>query len=322
MMYLYCVGGSTFPNTPRNVRLTSRSMNLVLRWDAPEGSTGVRFYTTEFRTSVTPYRSGCVNVSSLECDFSHLGVSEYATYTGRVRTQGGGETSTWVESNRITLDKDTTIGPPNVTLLSNGGTLEVAITDPEFTISTLRSVFSSATYNISYWKDGRSDEVRSISDTQQNRVVLTDLEPWTRYCVQVQIHTERNLRPSEPSRPVCDRTTNDAEPPWAAAVVTFVVMSVGVALLVVAVIYRRRISHFLCPKDTLPQHIKEYLLAPPTSATYLPTHICPPPEEIYHQVSIVDMEQTEENRRDVLKQPDIPVDKTQGMSSTEDMAKT
>lgn len=60
------------------------------------------------RTSVSPYTSGCVNVSSLECDFSHLGVpvSEYATYTGRVRTQGGGETSTWVESNQITLDKD------------------------------------------------------------------------------------------------------------------------------------------------------------------------------------------------------------------------
>ena len=42
-----------------------------------------------------------------------------------------------------------------------------------------------------------------------------------------------------------------------AAVVTFVVMAMSVALVVVLVVYRKHISHFLCPKDTLPQHFKE-----------------------------------------------------------------
>lgn len=42
-----------------------------------------------------------------------------------------------------------------------------------------------------------------------------------------------------------------------AAVVTFVVMAMAVALVVVAVVYRKSISHFLCPKDALPQHFKE-----------------------------------------------------------------
>lgn len=45
--------------------------------------------------------------------------------------------------------------------------------------------------------------------------------------------------------------------PWVAAIVTFVFMAMAVALVVVAVVYRERISNFLCPKDALPQHFKE-----------------------------------------------------------------
>lgn len=42
-----------------------------------------------------------------------------------------------------------------------------------------------------------------------------------------------------------------------AAVVTFVVMAVAVTVVVVTVVYWKKISVFLCPKDTLPQHFKE-----------------------------------------------------------------
>ena len=48
-------------------------------------------------------------------------------------------------------------------------------------------------------------QARSISNIQQNRVVLNELDPWTKYCVQVQILTERN--PSNPSAVVCESTT-------------------------------------------------------------------------------------------------------------------
>lgn len=50
-----------------------------------------------------------------------------------------------------------------------------------------------------------------------------------------------------------------AEPgvPWVAAVVTFLVIAVAAAALVLAVVYRKRISNFLCPKDLLPQRFKE-----------------------------------------------------------------
>lgn len=275
--------------TPTNVRLCSYNMNLVLSWDPPEQAASSLVYTTEYKSSVTDYRVGCVNISSLECDFSRLNISifEYAKYTGRVRVEPMTDSSAWMESNQLTLDKDTIISYPSVSLLSNGAVIEVSITDPVFRISSLRNVYHLATYNITYWKDGQKDKTRSLSNIQQNRVVLSDLDTWTKYCVQVQIITERNLNPSKPSTAVCESTTTEEKAPWVAAVVTFVVMAMAVAMAVVAVVYRRSISHFLCPKEVLPQHFKEYLLAPLNSSTYLAIRDSHPPEEIFHQVSVI-----------------------------------
>ncbi|XP_070770835.1 interleukin-10 receptor subunit beta-like [Enoplosus armatus] len=274
---------------PTNVRLTSFNMDLVLRWDSPEGAADGLVYTAEYRSSVSPYRVSCVNVSRLACDFTRLNtpISQYGLYLGRVRAQSGAESSAWVESNQISLDRDTIISSPNVSLLSNGATLEASIEDPVFKISTLRDVYNYATYNITYWKHGQREKARSISNIQQNRVVLNDLDLWTKYCVQVQINTEKNLKPSNPSGTVCESTTHEKGAPWVAAVVTFVIVAMALALVVVAVVYRKSISHFLCPKDALPQHFKEYLLAPPNSPVYLAMQNSHPPEEIYHQVSVI-----------------------------------
>lgn len=51
------------------------------------------------------------------------------------------------------------IGPPNVTLLSVGTAIEVSIRNPKFAISTLKDVYSFHTYNVTYWKDGKMDQV-------------------------------------------------------------------------------------------------------------------------------------------------------------------
>ncbi|GAA6219750.1 interleukin-10 receptor subunit beta-like [Lates japonicus] len=280
-------------SSPTNVRLTSYNMNLVLTWNPPKGAASGLVYTTEYNTSVIPYRVGCVNISTLDCDFTRLNTSmrptitEYGKYFGRVRAQLGSESSAWVESNTITMDKDTIIGSPNVSLFSNGATIEVSIKDPVFAVSTLRNVYSFATYNITYWKNSQREKTRHISNIQQNRVVLNDLDPWTKYCIQVQINTERNPNPSKLSGIVCESTTNEEAAPWVAAIMTFVFMAMAVALVVVAVVYREGISNFLYPKDALPQHFKEYLLAPPNSTIYMDMRNSHPPEEIYHQISII-----------------------------------
>ncbi|XP_032385747.1 interleukin-10 receptor subunit beta [Etheostoma spectabile] len=276
-------------STPTNVRLTSHNLNLVLRWDPPDRPISDLLYTTEYNTSTQGYQVRCVNISTHECDLTNFknSIFQYGKYTGRVRTQLGTDSSAWMESNQITLDRDSIIGAPNVSLFSNGATIEVSIKDPVFRISAFRSVYHLATYNITYWKAGQKEKAQSISNTLQNRVVLNDLAPWTKYCVQVQINTGRNPNHSVPSAAVCESTTIEEEAPWVAAVVTFVVMAMAVAVVVVAVVYRKRISHFLCPKDALPQHFKEYLLAPPNSSMYLDMRNSRPPKEVFDPVSIV-----------------------------------
>ncbi|XP_023273345.1 interleukin-10 receptor subunit beta-like [Seriola lalandi dorsalis] len=316
--------GSGILRTPTNVSLTSYNMDLVLRWSPPKGAVSSNLvYTVEYNTTVIPYTVGCVNISDCVCELSNLTrpIVEYGKYTGRVRAQLGSESSAWVESNHITPDKDTIVGSPGVTLLSNGATIEVSIKDPEFKVSALRNIYISATYNVSYWKDGQKEKAQHISDIQQNRVVLIDLDPETRYCVQVQINTESNPHPSKLSEVVCESTTTD-EAPWMAAVLTFVLMAVAVALLVVGVVYRESISHLFCPKDALPQHFKEYLLTPPDPTIYQAMRNSHPPEEIYHQISVITDHRTVEEggplevaRTSCSKQADVSVGGVEDMIS-------
>ncbi|XP_067458958.1 interleukin-10 receptor subunit beta-like [Thunnus thynnus] len=291
---------SGFLSPPKNVRLTSHNMNMVLKWEPPEGAASDVVYTVESINKFSSNIEVCSNISTTECDIgSHIDINVYGKYESRVRAQSGAESSLWVKSNTIVPDKDTVIGSPSVSLFPNEGAIEVSITDPVFATSSLRDVYQSAVYTITYWKADEKKEVWNISDIQQNRVVLNDLDPQTKYCVQVQIQIKiaQNSNPSKPSAPICENTTHEEGPQWVAAVVTFVFMVMAVTLVVVTVVYRKKISHFLCPKDTLPQHFKEYLLEPPKSSIYLAMRNSHPPEEIYHQVSIVTYGKTMEEGR-------------------------
>ncbi|XP_008325993.2 interleukin-10 receptor subunit beta-like [Cynoglossus semilaevis] len=278
-------------SAPTDVHLTSYNMDLVLRWTQTNEAVSGLTYTTEYKTSVTPdYTVGCVNISSLECHFTRLiphSISENGKYTGRVRAQLGLKSSAWVESGNITLDQHTIIGPPNVSLTSHGAAIEVAIEDPVFAISALRNVYNYATYNITYWKNSQKEKTRHISNVKQNRVTLSALEPWTKYCVQVHINTERNPKPSQLSEIVCVKTSNVEEGPWKATVVTSVLMLLALGLVVLVVVYWKRILNTLCPKDTLPQHFKEYLLTPPDSTVFQAIQRDQPQEETYFCASII-----------------------------------
>ncbi|XP_068185373.1 interleukin-10 receptor subunit beta-like [Antennarius striatus] len=309
-------GASVALGGPTNVRMNSYNMDLVLRWDPPEGpNSSMVVYTTRLG-----HKEGCVNTSSLQCDFTRLKVfySEFGNYTGRVRVLRGGQRSDWVESNPVALDQDTIIGPPNVTLFASGASIEVSIKDPAFSVSTLRDVYGSVTYNVTYWEDSQRDKARRISNTQQDRLVLSDLEVWTRYCFQVQIKT-RNPKPSVPSRTVCETTGDRERAPWVAAVVAFLVLAAAASLVTVAVVNRKRITHFLCPKDTLPQHLKQYLLEPPDTSRSLITWNPQPADVIYHQVSVTtDSSPVEEGRpleaaeSNCSQQPDVTVKERDG----------
>ncbi|XP_074551301.1 interleukin-10 receptor subunit beta-like isoform X2 [Halichoeres trimaculatus] len=223
---------------PSPVRLTSYNMDLVLRWDPPEGEAGDLSYTAQYKPilqySAADWRPVCVKTSIQECDLQSnpsFSIFAYAMYVGRVSTERGEERSEWTESNNLTLDRQTIIGPPNITLHSYRGDIEVSITDPEFSIKSLRDVYSSHSYNITYWRDGQKEKAKYRTAIQQNLVVLDELDPWTKYCVQVQILTSMNLNPSKASSIVCMSTTNRDEAPWVVAVVIFLFMAMHLQAL-------------------------------------------------------------------------------------------
>ncbi|CAL8326830.1 unnamed protein product [Lota lota] len=274
-------------NEPRNVHMTSHNMDMVLRWDPPENTPEV-FYTAEYNSTVSESRPGCVNTSLLYCDFTTgaWSLSVYGTYRGRVRAQRGKESSVWVESSPLTLDKNTIIGPPNVTLVSNGVHMTINIRNPVFRISELRRVYNRASYNITYWKEGEEGKAQSLS-IQQNLVVLSDLEPLSRYCVKAHINTQTNIKTSQESRVTCERTTDRERTLWLEAVLTFVVMVMVVTMVVVAVLYRKKLSSFLCPSDSLPQHFKKNIFETPSSLIYVAMGNHHPPVEAYDQVNVM-----------------------------------
>ncbi|XP_053732286.1 interleukin-10 receptor subunit beta-like [Synchiropus splendidus] len=300
-LLLLVLGVSSRPVTssaldaPRNVRLTSVNMNLQLEWDPPEGGARDLLYSTQFWARMSPAQvtAGCVNTTRRRCDLSAVArpVSEFGAYVGSVRAQRGAQTSSWTHSNSLTLFRDTVIGPPGLALLSRGSSLEVVITDPEFSVSSLRSTFPDATYNLSYWREGEQ-QVQRIPDAQQNRLVLNELQPWSRYCAEVHIRTEL-AGASRPSGTVCESTSSSEEAaPWLAAAVTAAVLALLVALLVIGVRHRQSISYFLCPQEVMPEHWKQYLLAPPSS---LLTQQAPPTED-YHPLSVLPEQPAEAQR--------------------------
>uniref|UniRef100_A0A3P9Q140 Interferon/interleukin receptor domain-containing protein n=1 Tax=Poecilia reticulata TaxID=8081 RepID=A0A3P9Q140_POERE len=104
----------------------------------------------------------CAETSGRSCDLTRSGLYYLGCYTVRVQTNLNGSHSAW-KSLQFCPNKDALIGPPSVSLLPIGQTLEVSIKDPEFKMSSLRNVYSRVRYNITYWKEGQEDRIESSS---------------------------------------------------------------------------------------------------------------------------------------------------------------
>uniref|UniRef100_A0A8C6LWC1 Interleukin 10 receptor, beta n=1 Tax=Nothobranchius furzeri TaxID=105023 RepID=A0A8C6LWC1_NOTFU len=235
------VSGALGP--PTNVTLKSRNLDLVLSWDLPEGSPHGLSYSTE--SAITAFQPACRNITELRCDLSLFNISIYGNYTGRVRHPLP-ELSDLIP----VFPSVAIIGSPSVLLMSHHQTLVVSIEDPKFILSSLRNVFHSVFYNISYWKMGQDREVRRYHSRTCPHGSLSD------YCVQVFITTGRTPHPSEPSREVCEKTDSE-DSPWVPAVIVLVVMVILVILVVLVVLRWRHISQFLCLKDVVPDNVTQ-----------------------------------------------------------------
>ncbi|NXO25326.1 I10R2 protein, partial [Cisticola juncidis] len=165
-----------------------------------------------------------------------------------------------------------TIGPPEVRLRSEAGALHVDFSGPRARREQqgwpLRHYYGSWAYRILYWRGHSTDTHPAPQvDTTHNSEVLSQLQPWTVYCVQVQALVPELNKSGEMSRELCEQTTHSGVTPvW----VTVTVLVGSMLVMVTAVtsgffcsFYLYRLAkHIFCPSYVFPQHLKEFLSRP------------------------------------------------------------
>ncbi|XP_031220243.1 interleukin-10 receptor subunit beta isoform X3 [Mastomys coucha] len=244
---------------PENVRMNSVNFKNILQWEEPAFPQKNLTFTAQYE-SYWYFQDRCKNTASTQCDFSVL--SKYGDHTVRVRTEFADEHSEWV----------------NITFCPVEDTPQIE-NEPE--TWTMKNIYNSWAYRVQYWKNGTNEKFHVIS--QYDSEVLRDLEPWTTYCIQVQGFLLNQNRTGEWSKPVCERTSNDAEttPSWIVAIILIVsVLVVFLCLLgcfgVLWFIYKKT-KYTFHSGTSLPQHLKEFLGHPHHSTLLLFSF--PPPDE-------------------------------------------
>ncbi|XP_058696948.1 interleukin-10 receptor subunit beta isoform X3 [Poecile atricapillus] len=164
------------------------------------------------------------------------------------------------------------VGPPEVRLKSESGDLHVDFSGPFAGHGQdrwpLRHYYGSWNYRIFYWKKGSTDtDPASASrvaqvDTKHNSEILSQLEPWTVYCVQVQAVIPEWNKTGELSRELCEQTTHNGVTPVWVTVTVLVGSMLVVATAVTACFFSsfylyRLIKHVFCPSYVFPEHLKE-----------------------------------------------------------------
>ncbi|XP_073710995.1 cytokine receptor family member b4 isoform X2 [Misgurnus anguillicaudatus] len=268
---------------PDNVRVSSLDLGLQLTWDPPKTINDKHFkYTAELRDWKGVFDAVCINTSSLSCDFTD-NVTAFGIYHLRVRAELNRETSEWVETGELKLDEITEISAPRVELKSRKGKIEVNITDPPMRKSHLRGVYNKVSYLVHYWKEG---EVTKERPEEQNRFMLSELDPQVNYCVQVAVVFLDN-KSSHSSNVTCIYNTySDEVEQWFIAVVllvSFGVVFIGVVLVFLAVWYTYKVCRMMHPDVKLPEHLKQYLFERPPSSMLLAV----PSKEKVYEVSIL-----------------------------------
>ncbi|NXJ61938.1 I10R2 protein, partial [Rostratula benghalensis] len=189
------------------------------------------------------------------------------------------------------------IGPPDVKVKSVSGSLHVDFLGPfadhEHGKWPLKQYYGSWNYRILYWKKDGNEEVNHI-DTKHNSEILSQLEPWTLYCIQVQAVIPEWNKTGDLSEQLCEQTThNGVTPAWLIVTVLIgsmlvVVISIPACFFCFLYLYRLT-KHVFFPSYIFPQHLKEFLSTPPSGLQVFSPH---PQEEhlFYDKVTVISEE--------------------------------
>lgn len=291
---------------PRNVRLNSVNFRHVLQWDSPVYHGGNLTYTAKYISScrdaegslselrcrlpkgstadsengsnvhcIDVFEDTCQKTLLTKCVFSEL---HYGVFCLSVRSNFNNDTSDW-ESIHFNPLKDTIIGPPSDLIVkSRTGFLDLSFECPvnEREQRCLSQIYGSWMYIVRYWKEGTSSQVNNVT-TEQSFVTLSNLEPWTIYCLQVQASAPEYKKSGELTGVVCEKTSDDGKLPLWILILAFlgaalVVLSVAICGFYLYLYGQRLIKYIFFPTCSFPPHLKEYLSQPVYDTPFPPVN--------------------------------------------------
>ncbi|NXU54175.1 I10R2 protein, partial [Turnix velox] len=196
------------------------------------------------------------------------------------------------------------IGPPDIKVKSESGSLHVDFIGPfaehEHGKWTLKQYYGSWNYRILYWKKDNNKEVTHI-DTKHNSEILSHLEPWTVYCIQVQAVIPEWNKTGKLSEEVCEQTThNGVTPTWLIVIIfigTLFAVVIFFSICFFSFLYLYRLMKLVFyPSYVFPQHLKEFLTKPPSGSQFLSP--LPQEEHLFYDKLIVISEETKNHSDD------------------------
>ncbi|XP_035988550.1 interleukin-10 receptor subunit beta isoform X1 [Fundulus heteroclitus] len=267
---LHCSAADAALNPPHDLNVIALNTNYTLTWDWDQNHAGPDPVTFTVRCAghhqlnrkKPRWTTACAETAGRSCDLTGLELLYLGMYVLQVRTNLNTSHSDWT-SKTFCPDKEAAIGPPSkVRLGVAGSSLDVFISDPQSSSnSSMREMISDLYFQVRYWEQRADGEVEKPPLTAKgNMVTLSDLTPWTLYCVEVQSRYDFYNKSSSFTQPLCVKTEGFI--PWWMIFLYFLGSLLICFLLVLIFIYGghrcfQLCKETLCPGEKLPLQLRQ-----------------------------------------------------------------
>ncbi|NWV10582.1 INGR2 protein, partial [Ptilonorhynchus violaceus] len=191
---------------PKDVEIYSYNFQSLLRWSPVPMENDSVLYTAQYKTGSYDEwtEMGCSHSPQSRCSFPPALQRRRWTVLLRVRAELGRDASAWVETPPFVAERDTTLGPPRVNIVSvSADSLLINVTPP-FTPERGDILH----YRVSYWENTTSPTKKELKESK-TLFQIGNLKESTLYCfsirVELEIYTDDLLQGQE-SAPECHTT--------------------------------------------------------------------------------------------------------------------
>lgn len=284
---------------PKNLQISGINTYFTLTWDYDNRSADNVTFIVQYvsgadksKLNKRKFIETCRNIKETKCSFNWLTEIFMGMYYLYVTAVKKGVEPSRTKELEFTPDRHTRLGAPSAVLVrSRDGLLEIRITEPrnhenKSMFDFLNGPFK---YNIVIWKEGSVLNKSEI--TEQTMWTITDLEPWTSYCMKVQAVDKYNKKGLFGSVQ-CVKTTNNGYPSvWKVLMYLGIsaVSSFTMVMVVILCFYYlyRLIKYTFFPSSKLPSNIEECFLNPSMKKQSLILQTALESEQCYEKLTIV-----------------------------------